>query len=491
MANQWEEDEAHYEEDKGSDAQRTSSTDLPASISSLPPGGSLSDVESPPLPTRPPGKVVFANPPSFVTELYPPFIDVGEEDTEEGGGSILARVISKQLQMQESPDALRMMISGGWLEQCYKYPNMWQWLFQITSRASDTLLSNRAFQCLTQLLQAASQRNDLASIRPPSLADILDVLVCLGMDQSRLLPCDEVMEVNEGDGNCDDVFHPPKSLVGNVKNIVKFLTTCIRLLPEFYSEEELVRLINLLLNVSLDPLFCGAVAEADASVHIAQCIGEAVAAFPEENWTRVAHQLTSQVLRISLHHHNRLQLVTLVGGALRPRQGMLQRMLCRECIAQTLGFNVKSEELGPPSNLPAVRVKTEDGGEMDFPEAEVKSKTASNIQLDGATDCSFAYQVVCHYYKQSSESYDYYSIYSIMTMLSLFMHPSEMKWPTHEERKEFERLLGALSSDKIRDNALRPERIPVKELLIRMKLEVNSHKMLAPKQTSIDSFLAL
>ena len=498
MAVKWEEDEALLEEDKNSDTQPANGSDLPCSSSSLPPRGSIrsttsicSNAEPPPLPTRPPGKAVFANPPSFITELYPPFIDVGKEEEEGGGGSVLAQVISRQLLMQESPDALRMMISGRWLEQCYKYPTMWQWLFQITSRSSDPLLSNRAFQCLIQLLQAASQRNDLGSVRPPALADVMDVLVCLGVDQTRLLPCDEGMEVSEGHAvECDDVFHSPKSLVGNVKNVVKYLTACIRLLPKFYSQEELESLINLLLNVSLDPLFCGAFAEADANVHIAQCVGEAITAFPEESWMKVARCLTSQALGISSHHHNRLHLVTVVGSALRPRQGMLQKMLCRESIARTLGFNVKSEEWTPSSDLPVVRVKTEDGGEMDFPEAEVKSKNASSVKLDDDADCSFAHRVVLHYYKQRSESYDYYSIYSVMTMLSLLMHPSEMKWPTNEERKQFGMLLGALSSEKIRDNAMRPERMPVKDLIIRMKLEVNSHKTVEPRQTSIDSYLS-
>ena len=579
MAGKWEKDEALFEEDKKSDTQRADSFDLPSSSSSLPPRGSLrsmtstcSNAEPPPLPTRPPGKIVFANPSSFITELYPPFIDVGEEE-EGGGGSVLAQVVLRQLLTLDSPDALRTMISGRWLEQCYKYPTMWQWLFQITARSSEPLLSNRAFQCLIQLLQAASQRSDLGSVWPPVLADVMDVLVCLGVDQTRLLPCDEGMEVSECPAaECDDVFHSPKSLVGNVKNIVKYLAACIRLLPKFYSEDELVSLINLLLNVSLDPLFCGAFAEADANVHVAQCVGEAIAAFPEENWTRVARRLTSLTLGISSHHHDRLHLVTVVGSALRPRQGALQRMLCRECIARTLGLDVvkreeqadpsnlpvvsvksegqaafsnllavrvksegqvdpsnlpgvrvkseeqvepsnlpgvrvkseeqadpsnlpgvrvKSEEQADPSNLPVVRVKTEDGQEMDFPEAEVKSKNVSIVKPDVDTDCSFAYRVVLHYYKQKSESYDYYSIYSIMTMLSLFMHPSEMKWPTEEEKKRFGTLLGALSSDKIRDNAMRPERMPVKELIIRMKLEMkSSYKTVEPRQTSIDSYFA-
>lgn len=427
--------------------------------------------EAPPLPLLPPGKTIFINSPLLITELYPPGLEVDEK----GMFSGLERNL---MQDSAGPEALKEAISGGWLRLCYQSrpcpQAVWQWLFQIMCRSGDDVLSNGAFRNLTALLQLALRRNDRASIHTPSLADIVDVLVCMGADQNRLfsgVPCAGEMEVDES----EEVFHL-KIPTRNLSHFLKYLTTYTRVLPGCYTLVELENLVVLLLNIALDPQLCGQPIEND----IVQCIGVALATIPEESWMNAAKRILPRALALSDHHHNQLHIAYLISGTSETEhQRFLQKLFCRESIAQITGLK-SVEQLRMKES--SVKTETTNG---DLPTAENKMSTT---QLDDS-DCSFAQEVILYYYRTPSDKYDYYCMYSVLRMLSMFMLPAEMKWPSQEKQKAFEQLLGSLSSDKIRDNLRHPERGPVKDLVIRMRLEVNRQKVAGQlKQTDLFAF---
>lgn len=504
VVKEWEEQLA---EETESDTQSPSLELSPSSLSSgaLLRKGSLSASELPPLPTKPPGKPILVNPPSLITELYPPGLDVQD--------SGLFSQLERNL-MQESPEALREIICGDWLKLMYQHkpcpPSIWQWLFQIMSRSSDPTLSSMAFKSLTELLQAAVRQNGLTSVRPPTLEDILDVVVCLGAVESRLLSRADSMDVDA----TDDVFEPERVTMRNIASMVRFITVYLRLLPSWHSAKELESLVTLLLNLSLDPSLCGQVLEKD----ISQCIGAALSAIPEESWMKCANRLNLQAVRVSEHHHNRLHIAYLISGA-SERQRFLQKMFCHDAIVNTLGLKRAESNKEPPATSSEetprpveARVKSE--GQTDLqeekpargenhassqqthtgePSTQTKSSSDRAVQETRlSSDCSFAQQVVLHYYQKDSKEFTYdlvYSMYSVLTLLSLFMQPSEMRWPSKQERVQFAQLLGALSSAKVRDNSMKPELAPVKDLIIRMSLEVSSHQVDGPHQTDLFAFV--
>ena len=475
LSKDWEEHE--HARSSASEGERESETLTPgpdSSPTSLVTFRKLSSTsappEAPPLPSLPPGKIIFTKAPSFITELYPPGLEIDTTGMFSGSQHNL-------LQITAGPETLKEAVLGGWIKLCYcdrPCPQaLWQWLFQMMCRSDDAVLSNGAFRSLITLLQLALSRNDQASIHPPSMADIVEVLVCMGADQSRLDSSTtgaERMEVDES----EDVF-PPRVPTRSLSHLLKYLTRCIRALPGCYTVEELEDLVTLLLNVALEPQLLGQPIEND----IMQCTGVALAVIPDESWMKAAKRLLSRILAIASHHHNQLYVAYLISGTSETdRQRFLQKLFCRESIAQILGLNseVETKQASP------VKVKTEETATVN---GSAKMPTS---QLHDS-DCQFAQRVISHYNHLSSVHYDYYRMYSVLTMLSRFMDPTDMKWPSQEKRQEFSRLLGCLSSNKIHDHPQHPERGPVKDLVIRMKLEVSGQKVAGQlKQTSLFAF---
>ena len=81
---------------------------------------------------------------------------------------------------------------------------------------------------------------------------------------------------------------------------------------------------------------------------------------------------------------------------------------------------------------------------------------------------------------------DYYRMHSLLLVLQLCSPPSELSWSKEEKKSQYVRLLSAVCSE-IRDDLNWPARAPVKELLIRMRLEVRNSSS-REKQTDLFSF---
>ncbi len=475
MAKKWEDEQQGVSEGSGSySISQTPSVEFsPTYEPSLAPFKNVtsSSANTPPLPVKPPGRRVFVNPAVTITELYPPGVEIAEE----GPFAKLEGNLAEY-----NPDALREMVCGRWLSLCYQHkpcPHaIRQWLLQLMCLASDEEVSIGAFRSLVSLLQMSALMGKQEVPQAPSLDEIIGVLVSLGAEVSCLLPQKEaVITPQDTDGN-DDVFSGPDPPLRKLSRLINYLTAFARAVPGCYTTGELEKLVVMLLSLSLDPTVCGQLIE----TNIRQCIGVLVAAFPEDGWRDAASRLTQQVLRVSSHHHCRLHMATMFTD-LSPRLTQLQERICKASVLQELELS-RGEDVVEGERGEGGKASSENEVQL------VKSKSQSVNERDQfARKRSFFERVIQHYSNLKQEDIDshMYSMYSVFLFLSMLIHPSEAQWSSNQERKDFEAMLGQLISAKLRDNAFRPERGPVKDLLIRMKLEVSSQRVQGPKQVSI------
>lgn len=413
------------------DGSRGSSTDAEMpSFSELPKQEVIDN--TPPLPTRPPGKPLFVKQPSLFNELYPPFAELTPQ------GSVFDAVEQNLLNQHES-DALSKVVCSQWLSLCYQTKpcpsTVWQWLFQIMCRSCDLNIVHGAYVNLVDLVKSAKLRNDLSSIYYPSLDDVLDAFVCLGMEKNSLSI--------ESPPEVDDVFTSPKPPIGNLSRLLNYIKLCAQIVPHTYTVQDLESLVVLLANVSLDTHVCQELIGSDFTT----CLNFLVAAIPESDWACSVDRLGNQLSRLSPHHHNKLYLSRLITG-MTQRLSELQLILCRKNIELLLPVS---------SSLP---------------------------------DSSFATNVLKYYYKLKSSDYSYemcYSMYSVLTMLSLFLNKSRVVWPDAVSEREFALVLGVLS-DKLQDHYEHPERGLVKDLVIRMKVDYEVKKTM--KQSDIKDYFS-
>ena len=443
LSKAWEENERVS---VGENSPKNSISDIPRCSNSTP-----SNPEPPPLPARPPGKAIFTSPPSLIEELYPPGV------THDGASSLEQTLL--QVDVQEG---IREVICGGWLETCFAAEpaplNIWQWLFQIMCRSSEVRLSDAALRTLVSLQDIAVRRGDSASICPPTIPDVIDALVSLGADESQL---------TSGGGDqmeFEEVFESLQPPLANLAGLVRYLATCLRTVPNRYTVLDAEKVILLLLNTALDSHISRSV----LAVNISDCIAAALAVVPDDSWPGFIEDVVLSAVSISGHHHNRLSLaISIIGVSKRSKQ--LQRNFCRRSIEDLLG-------LPKDTSVRRDRDGSEEGDRADVERREPES------------DCLFVFRVFQHYSGQSPESVDYYCMHSVLTLLLLFAHPSELRWPSEERREEFKKILENLNS-RIHDRDLsQRDRIPVKDLLIRMKLQLGNSRTGDLKQASLPGF---
>ena len=398
-----------------------------------------SDVELQPcLPRCPPGQPFFVKQPDFITELYPPCY---EDDPANSTNTMFSNVEGNLL-TQQDPTVLKSIICSEWLTICYLQkpcpPTVWQWLFQIMCRSHDQDVSGGAFRSLTSLLQTAKRRQSVSSIHVPSLADLYDILVHLGANPSVTnSSLSEAMEE-------DSVFEVTVPLK-NISHLLQFLVMCLKSGQEScYSTEDIEKLILVLARMSLDRHICGEIIQCQVSL----CLAALVAIVPESQWESLSVRLTSRITLLSEHHHDKLYLTRLMTGTSQ-RLHHLQRELCRMSLEQIT--------------------------EMD----------TTNAVSDGDIIC----HVVEHFTSLRCETFEhYYKMFSAFSFVALLMHPADMVWTSPEERKKLSMSLGNLSSTRIRDNPDHPERSDVKDLVIRLMLEVKSQKDKSAKQQDLFAY---
>ena len=431
LSNEWE--ETKKREESLSDAADSEGPSIRKSRAS----SSVNDHASY-LPRNPPGRAFFIKPPDFISELYPP----GYEEDPANSTAMFTNVEENLLTQQESA-VLKNIICSNMLAMCYVEkacpPTVWQWLFQIMCRSHDQELSSGAFECLTSLINTSLRRQDTASILLPSMSDLTDILITLGADPSAVSgSLAEPME--------DDSVFDVASPIYNLSLLLKYLITCLKSgLQTCYSLPDTEKLIVLLARLSLDGHVCGEIIQSQVSL----CVAALVALVPADQWAASCVRLVSRITIISNHHHDKLYLTRLVTGTSQ-RLRFLQKELCRHCLQQLTS-------------------------------TEYSSQVGVDVIIRS---------VVQHYLdQQRPETFeDYYYMSSVFSLVSLLMHSSEMVWQTAQEKKEVSLLLGNLSSTRIRDNPDHPERSVVKDLVIRLMLEVKCQKVKSSKQQALFAY---
>ena len=392
------------------------------------------------LPRKPPGQTFFTKPPDFITELYPP----GYEEDPTNNASMFANV-EDNLLTQQDPTILKTVICSEWLKLCYLHkpcpPLVWQWLFQIMCRSHDSELSSGALRSLTSLIQVAKQRRDLSSILIPPVFDLIDILVHLGAAPSSVTAgslCEPMEE---------DCVFDIASPMQNLSHLLQYLTMCLKSgQEECYSVQEIETLIVLFVQMSLDQHICGEPIEYQVSL----CIAALVSAVSDEQWAALLVKLVVRITTLSEHHHDKLYVTHLMSGTSQ-RLHQLQRELCRKSLEQL-----------------------------------------TEVEESNTDDCALIRHVVEYFLsRQRSDSFeDYYTMFSAFSFVALYMHPSVIVWPSTQEKKELSILLGNLSSTRIRDDPDHPERSIVKDLVIRLMLEVKSQKDKTTRQESLFAYMS-
>ena len=311
-------------------------------------------------------------------------------------------------------------------------------------RSHDHELSGGAFRSLTSLIQVAKQHQDVSSILVPSLSDVTDILVHLGADPS-VMTAGSLCEPMEED-SVFDITSPMQ----NLSHMLQYLVMCLKSGKEAcYTAQDIETLIVLFVRMSLDQHICGEPIE----FYVSLCIAALVSAVSDNQWSAMLVRLVARITMLSQHHHDKLYVTCLISGTSQ-RLHQLQKELCRKSLEQLT--NVE------------------------------ESKT------DASTNCGLIRHVVEYFLSQQrSELFeDYYAMFSVFSLVALYMHPSEIVWPSPQEKKQLSILLGNLSSTRIRDNPEHPERSVVKDLVIRLMLEVKSQKDKTTKQESLLAYVS-
>lgn len=484
------------------------------------------DALSPSLPSRPPGRQIFIHEPSLITELYPPGIESND-------GGMLSNFL-----LHGSEEDIKNIVCGQMLPLCYLIKpcpvELQQWLFQLMACTHDPVVSSGAYRSLIGLLQCARKLSPNAPpFSAPSVTNITDVLVSLGAEREKLRP----LVIREGaavvpavDCEGDEVFSPPKPPSANLIHLVGYLSACLKYLPGCYSVQDLEDLVLVLCSLSLDQ-FCSRFLESG----LQHCLQLLLAAYPDALWHKAVQRLSPQLLCLSLHHHDRLCVAYLVGRHTQ-RQKYLLTDFCRRCLVEMLGLEEGGGACGEwegdgggegvgggggggeggeekESGMEVgggedANINRDQGmGEMVSASGENDTNHSSeNMRAERAatqttkaphpssatlalSNSAFTTRVITSFSRKTLKEFkneDYYRMHSLLLMLQLCTPPSELLWSNEEKKSQYVRLLSAVCSE-IRDDLNWPARAPVKELLIRMRLEVRNVGS-KEKQTDLFSF---
>lgn len=395
-----------------------------------------------PYPLFAPGYPVLVHPPHLITELYPPGYH-----QDEGDGQGPLNNLERNMMMQQNPEVLSQLICERWFLLCYRQKPcplaIWQWLFQIMCLSCDHYLIERVYFNLKSLVDWSV---DKENVYVPSVSAVLDVLVNLGADRDLLEGGRSLVEGQcPGTSPAEDVFQPPPivSVLVNLSNLFRYVSCAVAARPSALSCEELRQLVIMIAAVSLDSSVTK-----DPSVLglVSECISSLVAAIPKASWPATLTSLHTHLVDLTSHHHNLLHLGKIMVPS-STRMAELRVVLCRASIWKLV-----------------------------YPD-----KTYRHM-----TDCSFAWTIVEHYYLMPAAKYMYYSMYSVVCMLSHFINLSHMQWPSPEKKKEFKTMLRKVAAVKIRDIAESAERAPVKDMFMSIALEMATKRA---RQTDLFSVM--
>ena len=437
--------------------------------------------DAPLFPSPSSGRPFFVREASLITEIYPPGIAMSD------GGSLA------QLLVEGSGNDLRNIVCGVMLPLSYigrPCPlELTQWLFQLTACAEDDKVSFGALKSLLELLQQSLKQK--TSFSPPTVAEITDALVTLGADRERLRPSvdssgTKVRTLPQG----PESFTPVSPPIANLSHLTTYVCACVKTVAENYGVQELEQLALVLCGLSLDP-HC----QYTLKQVLQNCLGCVLRAYPEAVWSKAVARLSPQLASLSPHGRHHVSLARFLCGT-SPRQLFLLRDFCRYCLAKIVHLPTRdfisdtspvisdtSSSLAQGNNSSSRTSENSPLG-VDLMDAESErqhttakaSSSAYTIKKHGRNSGDgsgvFARTVIESYRRAMPTKMtgkQYQELYCLLQLLNLH----GLSFRSQSEEQEFLRVLGGLRST-IRDDPALPVTSQVKDLLIRLKVELEA-----------------
>ena len=421
------------------------------------------------FPSLPPncGRSVFVRTPSLISDLYPPGVSMSDSG------------LMNDLLVLGSEEDISKIVCGVLLPLSYVGQpcpvGLTQWLFQLLACAAEPKISCGALRSLLELMQQSVRHK--TSFTVPTVSEISGVLVTLGAELDKLRPHTDSSgrEVHTIAPDKKEVIvsvpRPPPPPSVNLRNLIAYISACVKTLAESYTVPQLEELALILCGLSLDR-HCQEFLS--PSLHL--CLSRVLTAYPQRVWPKAAARLSAQLFCLSVQHVDHVNVGRLLRGTTQ-RELSLLREFCRNCLAKMVDLPTPSPEATSPSSA--------NGGENDSkktlpevvcdtstPPQQTTTQDKERKRLDNSG--AFAKSVLESYRKSmpaKMSSRDYQKLYYLLQLLQLH----GLSCSDRAEQEEFLRMLGALKAD-IRDDPLNPITSQVKDLLIRMKVEQETER---------------
>ena len=375
--------------------------------------------------TTPPGLPFFTLPAQFLEELSPPYIP---------DCTSLNPLESSML--QGNACTLSEAIQGGWLTIFFKSKPcplvVLEWLWEVACLSQAEKLRHAAFKCLSALVPNEH--------RFSRMTNISRVLAKLGASISSS-GCPPGCSDNSSSARSTQLLTDAVLKIANLVNL-----PCLQCQP-CYSEDEVVKLLEILLRLSLDPLVC-----LHVSTDISRCISHLVHSLGVQ-WRNVQVKAVNTVLELTDSYRNQSHIIVHLLSS--PDLSGFQKQLAKNCLVRML-------QQKKPSAFKS-------DGLVNGTTPELAEPLTLDIQ-----DCRVALAVVDYFGEQPVERVNYRELHSVILILGVLVHHPQMNWPNDQEKEKFIRHLTYLSNVKIKNSVLLPDSGPVKDLLIRMTLEIQN-----------------
>jgi len=401
-----------------------------------------------------------------MTMLIPPMPTTGDKwcgdettpsDNEVMSARLVAGGAASEAGLSEEGGGLLLhALCGQWYMQEYSSTpcplHVWEWLFDIACHCGNPSLGSASFHTLVQLLEMARlPGRESWPLLVPSCSRVLRVLESLGADQDTL-SLDGLVggRLQQGLGaSCPRKDGVSDAVVAGLTHLFSYLSLSLSLegrAPSWPSKD-VAHCILLTVAVALDSsLLARSDVNLDGAMHCA--MSSFLTCLSEEEWLEHRDELTRCLLALSAHHHDCVHICHMI-----PLSSSRGETLRLEIIRRYLSTLVKPEE-----------VQKEWVG------------LSGGAASEPLVDCRLCWSVIKHFYCQHSSAFEYYSMHSAIYLLSMLVASSgDMRWPPGVEA-EMKVMLSDLGVVRIKDKAERTERVPVKELLIYFKLEMDTCK---------------
>lgn len=386
----------------------------------------------------PPGVAVFVNPPCLMETLTAP--DLPEDSSS----------FSETL-FNSTPAALHQAIVGEWVTLLYCIKpcpvEILNWLMDVACLSVDLNLREAALRSIIGLLQRALQHSSQLP-HFVSYQSISAILVKLGANPDvlnssvrELETCDQPNAHDTGvssNGGATNL----RIVADVVVRICTILSTVCSICRHSCPLSDVQNLVLLLLKTSLDPAVCSR----GLCFKISECLSKLVTFLPNSQQQSLIDWLTNVASTLVSHHRNQLYVVELFSGYSNLRH--IQRQLLRLYLWQAISHDGQNDQMDDGSFLSA--------DSMQVPDDELVMK-------------------VLNYYCQiKNDEINFDQLRSVGKMLSVYILSQEMRWSHRQLKDRFVNRLSNLCNVRIRDSVLATIQSQVKDLLIRLRMEIQS-----------------